>query len=292
MSPADGRAPVSASGKRRLRVIAVAGGKGGVGKTQVAVNLSVAMADRGLRVLLIDGDLALSNADLLLDVRPTAGLVDVGAGRASIEAALTPSAYGVTLLTGAHGEVVGSLGDAEKLALLGALDSLGEQFDAVLVDTASGLSSDGLFFAGAAEEVLVVTTAEPTALADTYATVRALSRHAGQRNFGLVVNQAADVSIAHEVHERLRILTRRFLGLDMALAGWVPFDVQVHAAVMRRAPVIVTAERSPAARHLRYIADHLLGQADSTVREVATVKPGIQLFWRQLLAHPRVSDRG
>ncbi|MFO0748846.1 MAG: P-loop NTPase [Myxococcota bacterium] len=273
----------------RLRVIAVAGGKGGVGKTQVAVNLAVIMADRGLRVLLIDGDLTLSNADLLLDVRPAAGLVDVGLGRVPIEDALTSSAYGVTLLSGAHGEVVGHLGDREKLALLGALDSLGEHFDAVLVDTASGLSSDGLFFAGAAEEVLVVTTPEPTALADTYATIRALAKNAGQRKIALVVNQAADASIACEVHERLGILTRRFLGLDMALAGWIPFDVQVHAAVMRRSPVVASAGRSPASRALRYIADHVLGQPVARASDLASVKPGIQFFWRHLLGYARVT---
>ncbi len=275
-----------------LRVIAIAGGKGGVGKTQLAVNLAVSFAaDDDTRVLVIDGDAALANADLLLDVRPRSGLVDVATGRAAIEDALVLSPYGVTLLAGAHGEIGATrLSDPEKLALLGALDSLGEAFDVVVVDTASGLSGDSLFFAGAADEVVIVTTPEPTALADTYASMRALTRHHGQRTFGLVVNQASDEADAIDVHARLDLLARRFLNADVALLGWVPFDLHVHEAVMHRAPVVSVAPRSPASRHIRYIADRVLTRAVASQPHHGRARPGIQLFWRHVLGYPGCQD--
>ncbi|MCC6623445.1 MAG: AAA family ATPase [Deltaproteobacteria bacterium] len=270
-----------------LRVIAVAGGKGGVGKTQVAVNLGVIAAADDARVLLIDGDVGLSNADLLLDVRPRSGLVDVALGRAAIEDALVTSPFGVTLLAGAHGDVASTrLGDAEKLALLGALDSLGEAFDVVIIDTASGLGADALFFAGAADEVVIVTTPEPTALADTYATLRALARHHGQRRFQLVVNQAEDKAQAIDVHERIRILARRFVQSEVSLLGWVPFDLHVHEAVMRHAPVVAVSPRAPASRQLRHAAHHLLAPADSALATTRSARPTIQFFWRHVLGYP------
>jgi len=265
-----------------LRVLAVAGGKGGVGKTQLAVNLSVAFAARGLRVLLIDGDVSLANADVLLDVEPRSGLGDVLAGHRPIEDALVRSPYGVTLLPGTSGEVDLSALDADqKLALLAALDSVGDQFDVVLVDTASGLGANTLFFASAAQDVLLVTTPEPTALVDAYATIKALARGAGTQRVGLVVNQAADWEAAWEVHERLRLLTRRFLDVSVDLCGWLPFDAWVHAAVMRRAPVICDAPRSQVSRHLQRLADRILEQVGAAPGD----RP--QFFWRHLLAGQR-----
>lgn len=275
-----------ASGKPALRVVAVAGGKGGVGKTHLAVNLAVAFGRRGRRVLMIDGDVSLANSDMLLDVSPHAGLADVLSGACAIEDALTVSPHGVTLLAGAHGEVAAStLSDTEKLALLGALDGLGETFDTVVIDTAAGLGGNALFFAGGAQEVVIVTTPEPTALADTYATVRSLVRGSTQRRLGVVVNQARDGETAQFVYERLRALVRRFLSVEIDFIGWVPFDAHVHAAVMRRAPVLCDAPWSEASQHVIDIADRILAEGPVSERgQAGGISPGIQFFWRQFLA--------
>lgn len=261
-----------------LRVLAIASGKGGVGKTNLAVNLAVAFAHLGRRVLLIDGDVSLANADVLLDVEPRSSLGAVLAGRERIEEALVRSPYGVTLLPGTSGEVnLATLDDHQKMVLLAALDSLEDAFDTVVVDTGAGLGANTLFFATAAEELLVVTTPEPTALVDAYATIKAVVRRTGARRVGLVVNQAADHAAACDVHERLKMLAGRFLDVSVDLHGWIPFDARVHGAVMRRAPVVCDAPGAAASRHIRVIAEHVLGLrgAGATDR--------LQFFWRQLL---------
>jgi len=274
--------PFAPEARPPLKVLAVAGGKGGTGKTNLAVNLAVAAAEGGRRVLLIDGDAALANADVLLDVAPRHHLGDVLAGTLPIEDALIESRYGVTLLPGASGELaVERLGDEARLALLGALEGLGDAYDVVVIDTASGVSPNALFFAGAAQQIALVTTPEPTALIDAYAGLKALVKRHRVEQAQLIVNQAAGGAIAVEVHERLAHLARRFLGVEVRLAGWLPFDALVHRAVMRRVPVLVDAPDAAFADRLRGLSDYLLGQdaLDSGDR--------LRFFWRQLLAAPR-----
>ncbi len=240
------------------RVIAITSGKGGVGKTHIAVSLAVSLAERGARVLLIDADLGLCNADLLLDVTPERGILHVARGEAAIEDVLVSSPLGVTLLPGL-GDTArdSSLSPSEKLALLGSLQSIGDRFDVVVIDTAAGLGDTTLFFASGADEALLVTTPEPTSLADTYGLMKALAKRGRQRRLGLIVNQATSPQIVNAVHKRLRELAGRFLELPLSLAGAIPFDGQVHAAVMRRRPVVCDAPRSEASRELHALAHHL-----------------------------------
>ena len=238
--------------------IAIASGKGGVGKTHLTVSLAILLQRRGLRVLVVDADLGLANVDLLLDVEPTHGLKDVATGQCSVEDALVESPLGVTLLPGladSSGEL--TLSSSDKLALLGALASLADRFDVVLIDTAGGVDDANLFFCQGADEVLAVTTPEPTSLADTYALVRALTRRARQRRVGLVVNQCVDERIARAVHERLASLAQRFLDAPLPLMGHIPFDGAVCAAVMRRQPVVVSAPNTSASEGLRALAARL-----------------------------------
>ena len=267
----------------RLRVIAVAGGKGGVGKTQLAVNLAVELSALGERVLLIDGDVGLCNADLLLAVTPTLGLGDVVAGRASIEEVLVASPHGPTVLSGRGRDGVSdeALDDHEALALLGALDSIGERFDVVVIDTAAGIGRNSLFFAGAAEEVVLVTTPEPTALTDTYATARALLRRSSRTRIGLVVNQAMGPTIAAAVHGRLRNLVSQFLSADVQLLGWLPFDPWVHDAVMHHAPFVAARPGAPASHQLRALAARLRDLPIASHDGPADLR----FFWSTLQAH-------
>lgn len=284
--------PLAAAPGAALRVLAITGGKGGTGKTNLAVNLAVAAAETGRRVLLIDGDGALANADILLDVSPRHHLGDVVSGALPIEQVLVESRYGVTLLPASSGSLaLERLDDPAKLTLMACLESLGDAYDAVVIDTASGLSPNSLFFAGAAQEVALVTTPEPTALVDAYAGLKALARHHGVTRAQLIVNQAGGGAVACEVHERLAMLARRFLDVDVRLAGWLPFDAHVHRAVMRRIPVLFDAPHAEISGRIRALADYLLGQ------EALDSGDRLRFFWRQLLDLPhdaarRVADRG
>lgn len=241
-----------------IHTIAIASGKGGVGKTHITVSLAALMASLGHRVLVIDADLGLANADLLLDVRPEYGLKHVVSGRVPIEAALTESPLGVTLLPGLTDTSEDlQLDSSEKLALLAALGSIAPRFDLALVDTAGGIGDTGLFFCQGADEVLLVTSPEPTSLADTYALARALVKRARQTRLSLVVNQCVNERVARAVHERLANLCERFFDLPLPLSGWLPLDAAVCAAVMRRTPVVCASPGAPATQRLHHLAERL-----------------------------------
>lgn len=269
------------AGRGGLRVIAIAGGKGGVGKTVLAVNLAVELARRGDRVLLIDADIGAANAHLLLGVFPDAGIRDVAGGRVPIEDALFETTAGPTLLSGLGHEIESeTLDDCETLALLGALDSIGERFDAVVIDTSAGVGDNALFFAGAADEVVLVTTPEPTALADTYASARALCKRSGRSRLGLVVNHAFGPGIASAVHDRLQTLVGHFLGARIDLLGWLPFDPLVHDAVMVGQPIVATRPTSLVSRRMRTLAQDLSALACES--PLAAERSALRFFWSSL----------
>ena len=275
--------PVRAQPARPLRVFAFTSGKGGVGKTNLTVNLAVSWARAGRQVLVVDGDLGLANVDILLDEAPTHSLRDVLAGTHRASDVLLRSAYGPTLLPGASGTAtMADLDAAQRMALITALDGLEEEaatrFDTVLVDTGAGIGRNALFFAAAAEEVCVVTTPEPTALADAYAAIKSLVRQCGVRHVALVVNQAAQAADARDVYQRLSSVCGRFLPVVLELAGWVPADPHVHEAVMVQRPVVVQYPTAPASRAIVELSDRLLMR---TAPRQASGR--LQFFWRRLL---------
>ena len=264
---------------RPFRVIAVTSGKGGVGKTNLVVNLAVTYAKAGRKVLVVDGDLGLANVDILLDAVPEVTLADV-LGGAEIGEALVAARDGVTVLPGTSGvSEMAHLSPEQRINLLEAIDELDGRFDTVLIDTAAGVGDNAVFFASAAQEVLVVVTPEPTSLADGYAMVKVLARRGAVRRVGLVVNQASPAG-AREAFFRLSGLVGRFLpDVVLELIGTVPSDRHVHEAVMEQKPVVEAFPASPAALALGQLADAIL------MRSAPQGSSGrLQLFWRQLLA--------
>ncbi|MGM0578360.1 MAG: MinD/ParA family protein [Myxococcota bacterium] len=267
------------AGRRPLRVLAVTSGKGGVGKTHLTVNLALAFANQGRRVLILDGDLGLANVDILLDEAPRYTLRDVLTGRRTIDEALVPSPHGVTVLPGTSGVTeMAALADGERLRVLEAVEGLDERFDTVLVDTPAGIGANAQFFAGAAQEVLVVATPEPTSLADAYAMVKVLSRRCGIDRVGVVLNQVTNEMEGREIFERLSVLTSRFLPVVLELVGQVPRDAHVREAAMSQAPLLTAYPSAPASQAITALADAVL------MRPVPTQASGrMQLFWRRLL---------
>ena len=268
---------------RSLRVIAVTSGKGGVGKTNLTVNLGLVFARQGRRVLLIDGDVGLANVDILLDESPRYSLRDVLSGERSIDDVLVASPHGLSVLPGSSGvPELTLLSSDDRFALLAALEELDEaRFDTVLVDTAAGIGANAVFLSGAAQEVLVVATPEPTSLADAYAMIKVLSRRHGVDRIGLVLNQVAGETEAHDIYQRLGGLTARFLPVVLELVGWIPADPHVHAAVMAQEPLAAAYPQAPATRAIERLAETLL------MRPAPRALSGrLQLFWRRLLVTP------
>lgn len=261
-----------------LRVIAVTSGKGGVGKTHVAANLAVLAARAGRRVLLVDADLGLANADIVLGICPTHHLGHLLDGTASAADVLTEGPHGIRVLGASSGvQELTRLSDEQKLRLVSAFEPLDERFDLVLVDCGAGIGDNVIFFAGASQEALLVVSPEPTSLSDAYATVKVLSQQAGVPRFSVVANQAADFQ-GRDVFRRLTQVTERFLSAQLTYLGHVPRDENLQRALQVQQPVVDLYPRAPSSRALAQLAETLLATAPPRA-----LHGGVKLFWQQLL---------
>ncbi len=258
-----------------LRVLAVTSGKGGVGKTHLACNVALLAARAGRRVLLIDADLGLANADLVLGIAPHHHLGHVLDGSVALEEALAEAPGGVRVLAASSGvQGLTALDDAQKVRFLAAMETIEERFDLVIADCPAGIGDNVLFFAGAAHEVLLVVSPEPTSIADAYATVKVLWRQAGVERFALVVNPAATDAHGRELFARLAGVTDRFLGARLTYLGHVPQDESLRRALMAQRPVVDLFPRSAGSRALRAITSDLLAHPPPP-----SLRGGLRLLW-------------
>jgi flagellar biosynthesis protein FlhG len=251
----EGRSP---NDPLRLHSLAVASGKGGVGKTFMAVNLALLAARRGQRVLVVDGDLGLANVEIAVGARPRHHLGDVLAGNADIHDALVTGPAGVRILPAGSGlPSLARLGRDEQAKLLGLLAPLAARFDVVFVDCGAGIGENVVFFAATAEACLLVVSPEPTALADAYATVKVLSASGSVSEFLVVVNGASSDAQARATFGRLQGVVSQFLPVRLRWLGAVPHDEAVPRAVMARRAVVEHDPRAPASRALEALSKEL-----------------------------------
>jgi len=243
---------------RLARAIAVTSGKGGVGKTNLAVNLAIALAGQR-RVCLLDADLGMANADLLCGLSPRTTLEDVILGGRSIEEVMILAPGGFRLVPGASGVAsVANLGLEGRRRLLAQLASLERTTDLILIDTAAGIASNSIAFAAAAHTVLVAVTPEPTSITDAYGAIKTIITKVRTPNLKLIVNMVNDRDEGEEVFRRIDRVSRTFLDTPLELAGIVPFDLAVRACVKKREPVLLAQPDCPASRAIRAIARGLI----------------------------------
>ena len=262
-----------------LRVIAVTSGKGGVGKTNVSVNLATLAAAQGLRVLLIDADLGLANSHIVMGVAPRYHLGHLLDGTVGVDEVLTAGPHGLRMLSAASGvQEMTRLDDAQKLRLVTALDPLDERFDLVLIDCGAGIGDNVVFFAGAAQMTLLVVTPEPTSLTDAYAAVKVLSQQAGVRHFNVVVNTAPNEASAREIFDTLTSVTNRFLNARVRYLGFLPRDENMHRAIMAQRPLVDLFPQSPSSRSLAALADRLFNEPAPM-----PLDGGMKFLWQRLL---------
>lgn len=245
---------------RHTRAIAVTSGKGGVGKTNISINLAQALVGAGKDVILLDADLGLANADILLGTVPPYHLGHLLRGERSIVELIHRTPTNLKLIAGGSGvEELANLPEEQLRHFISALSTLEGKADYLILDTGAGLSSTVMEFVLAADQVLVVTTPEPTSLADGYATVKALAHRHPDADIKLVVNQAEQLEEATAAAERIMMTARDFLGIRVEHLGTVPRDPYVWQAVRHQTPFILGYPGSPASRAVEQMARRLLG---------------------------------
>jgi flagellar biosynthesis protein FlhG len=239
-------------------VIAVTSGKGGVGKSNIAVNLAIQFAAAGRDVVLLDADLGLANADVLCNINLTSNLSHVIARKKELRDVLVPAPGGFRLIGGASGLArMADLTDFDRQRLVDSLGELERQTDIILIDTGAGISPNVLSFTRCADHVLVVTTPEPTAITDAYAVIKVVSKDNVGRRLSLLVNQVRSPGEARVVHDRIAKVARQFLNVPVLDGGYVPADEQVPLAVRRRTPFSLASPRCAASLALTKLAMRL-----------------------------------
>ncbi len=232
------------------RAIAVSGGKGGVGKSTIALNLAVGYAQEHARTLLVDTDLGMADLNLLLGVAPEKTVLDA-LGGTPLEEVLV-AAHGVKLLPALNGSyLLSTVGPTAQRRILDLVSTLASSFDTLVVDVAAGIGQAQTMFAGSTTDAIVVVNPEPLSMADAYACLKVLSTEQKLRHAYIVPNRVTSRAQALELTTRLSALVDRFLDLELTVLPAIPADPTVGEAAQIGVPLLVHAPDAPAARAIR-----------------------------------------
>ena len=237
-------------------VIAIASGKGGVGKTSISVNLGISLAKAGQRVCIFDADTGLANVNILLGLAPQYTLEHVLFGAKTIEEVLLPGPYGLKIIPGANGisECV-TLHPRQQMRLTRELARIESEFDYLILDTAAGIADNTLDFACSAHQTIVVITPEPTSLTDAFSLVKLLHRRRQLTRFQIVVNMANSATQAREVFHRFNAAVEKYIGVTPHLLGFLLLDESLRNAVSLQHPVALFPDTDPSSRSFIRLAD-------------------------------------
>lgn len=261
------------------RVFAITSGKGGVGKTAVVANTAVLLAQMNKRVLILDADLGLANIDVVFGLAPGFNLNHFFSGEQELEAILVDGPMGIKILPAGSGvQRFTRLDSNQKLRLLEALDALHNDFDFVLIDTEAGISENVTYFNTAAQEILVVTTPDPTAITDAYALMKLLSTQYHEKHFNLIVNFIKNEEEALDVYRKLTMVANRYLDISIDYMGSIPQDKQMIDAIRKQQVLVELYPETKTSAAFENIARAIIQEPQSL-----EPKGSIQFFWKRLL---------
>ena len=250
----EARTPRKA-GEKIARTITVTSGKGGVGKTSLVANLAICLAQAGQRVIILDADLGLANIDVVFGIRPKYNLMDVINGDMDIDNIMVSGPYGIQIIAGGSG--VMELADLEQdkaERLFNQLRFLEDKTDFLLIDTGAGISKSVISFCQAADQVVVITTTEPTSLVDAFGIIKVLSNKRPDAYVSALVNKADDLEEGTEIYNRLSKVAKEYLNdFEVHYLGCLKQDRNMHIAVRQQTPLMLFSPMSPVAVELRKI---------------------------------------
>ena len=265
--------------KHPTRVYAITSGKGGVGKTAVVANTAVSLAKLGKKVLILDADLGLANIDVVFGLAPKFNLNHFFAGENDLSEIIVDGPHGIKILPAGSGvQNFTRLDSQQKLRLLDGLDLMHNDFDYVLIDTEAGISENVTYFNTAAQEILIVTTPEPTAITDAYALMKLLSTQYHEKRFNLVVNQIQNENEALDVYRKLTMVSNRYLDISIDFLGSVPADRQMVDAIRKQKVIVDLYPSSKISAAFASLAVTICAE-----QVTSEAKGGVQFFWKKLL---------
>ncbi len=263
---------------KNIITVAISSGKGGVGKSNIVANLAIALRKIGSEVMILDADLGLSNIDVLFQLAPKYNIQHVLNGEKTLIDIITEGPHGIKILPASSGiQELTALDEFQRLKILEEFDSFDNNLDILLIDTAAGISENVAFFCVAAQEIIVITAPEPTALTDAYALIKVLSTRYQERSFNVLVNSVSSPNEAEEIFRRLYMVAERFLSISLNYLGYIPYDEAVKKAVKMQKPFVDIYPTSPASKKIYELAPKLL-------KMEGKIKGSIQFFIGNLLS--------
>ena len=247
------------SAANKTRIITITSGKGGVGKTNISTNLAIAYAQMGKKVILMDADLGLANVNVVLGIIPKYNLYHLIRKQKSMDEIIMDTSYGIRIVAGASGFArIANLTEEERKAFIAELSELSNA-DIIIIDTSAGVSNNVLSFVEAADEALIITTPEPTAITDAYGIIKIIATEMNKQDLGLklVVNRVKSVVEGRKVAERMISIAGQFLNLKVDYLGYVYEDPAVQSAVLRQKPFMIVEPRARASICLRHLVSRL-----------------------------------